>query len=69
MVAIFGLLVLASAILQVYSLDSELQRQSVLYGISALAENDTECSRQLLDLVEAADLKLVWALKGNSKTF
>lgn len=66
MVKVFELFVFSVALLQVYCLDSELLGHSVLYGISVVAENDTEseCLRQLNILMEAAEMRHVWALKG-----
>lgn len=65
MVKILEVVVVAVAFSQVWCLDSELQKHSVLYGISVLAENETDCSRQLHKLRVAAEMKQVWALKGN----
>lgn len=61
---VFELIILVTIFSTVCSLNGDLQRKSVLYGISVLAENDTACSRQLNTLLEAADQHHRWALKG-----
>lgn len=62
---VFFIYAFSVLLVQVYALDDVLITQSILYGISYLAnDSSTLCQQELGTFFNAVEEKHVWALKG-----